>query len=227
MRERRRLSTTSLKISGPYRSRSFFVLPISAPTIVPAHHPAFEENAELRDLDQYIMAHGRRVAACRELPRVRHPPLFSTQRGLRMRRTFNGLMRAAQVKAIVTRSISGHLTEQMQDFLQHRSGAEERASIAKVIDPITPRNRQHAAGLTPSPARQELPRRAESRQPLPGHERMGALRRDPSLTARAAASFRPRRSIAIVAEEANVVRAALLRSFAPRSRHQRKAAALS
>jgi len=35
-----------------------------------------------------------------------------TQRG--MRRTFNDLTRAAKVEAIVTRSISGHLTERMQ-----------------------------------------------------------------------------------------------------------------
>jgi len=66
-----------------------------------------------------------------------------TQRG--MRRTFNDLMRAAQVEAIVTRSISGHLTERMQDHYSTVSGAEQRASIAKVIDLMTPRKRQHAA----------------------------------------------------------------------------------
>jgi len=66
-----------------------------------------------------------------------------TQRG--MRRTFNDLMRAAQVEAIVTRSISGHLTERMQDHYSSVSGAEQRASIAKVIDLMTPRKRQHAA----------------------------------------------------------------------------------
>ena len=62
-----------------------------------------------------------------------------------MRRTFNDLMRAAQVEAIVTRSISGHLTERMQDHYSTVSGAEQRASIAKVIDLMTPRKRQHAA----------------------------------------------------------------------------------
>lgn len=66
----------------------------------------------------------------------------SIQRG--MRRT-NDLMRAAQVEAIVTRSISGHLTERMQDHYSTVSGAEQRASIAKVIDLMTPRKRQHAA----------------------------------------------------------------------------------
>jgi integrase len=66
-----------------------------------------------------------------------------TQRG--MRRTFNDLMRAAQVEAIVTRSISGHLTKRMQDHYSTVSGAEQRASIAKVIDLMTPRKHQHAA----------------------------------------------------------------------------------
>jgi hypothetical protein len=62
-----------------------------------------------------------------------------------MRRTFNDLMRTAQVEAIVTRSISGHLTERMQDHYSTVSGAEQRASIAKVIDLMTPQERQHAA----------------------------------------------------------------------------------
>ena len=83
------------------------------------------------------------------------------QRG--MRRTFNDLMRAAQVEAIVTRSISGHLTERMQDDYSTVSGAEQRASIAKVFDLMTPRKRQHAAARGPSPARREPPPGAESR----------------------------------------------------------------
>lgn len=66
-----------------------------------------------------------------------------TQRG--MRRTFNDLMRAAEVEAIVTRSISGHLTERMQDHYSTVSGAEQRASIAKVIALMAPEESQHAA----------------------------------------------------------------------------------
>jgi integrase len=66
-----------------------------------------------------------------------------TQRG--MRRTFNDLMRAAQVEAIVTRSISGHLTERMQDHYSTVSGSEQRASIAKVIALMTPAEAKHAA----------------------------------------------------------------------------------
>lgn len=55
-----------------------------------------------------------------------------TQRG--MRRTFNDLARRAQVESIVTRSISGHLTEQMQHHYSTVSSVEQRESIAKVID---------------------------------------------------------------------------------------------
>jgi integrase len=55
-----------------------------------------------------------------------------TQRGLR--RTFNDLARAARVQAIVTRSISGHLTEQMQDHYSTVDPREQREGIAKVID---------------------------------------------------------------------------------------------
>lgn len=55
-----------------------------------------------------------------------------TQRG--MRRTFNDLTRAAKVEAIVTRSISGHLTERMQERYSTVAPIEQRESIAKVID---------------------------------------------------------------------------------------------
>lgn len=55
-----------------------------------------------------------------------------TQLGLR--RTFNDLARAAQVEAIVTRSISGHLTESMQSRYSTVNAAEQRESIGKVIE---------------------------------------------------------------------------------------------
>jgi integrase len=54
-----------------------------------------------------------------------------TQRG--MRRTFNDLARAAQVEGLVTRSISGHLTEQMQHHYSTVAPEEQRAGIAKVL----------------------------------------------------------------------------------------------
>jgi len=66
-----------------------------------------------------------------------------TQRGLR--RTFNDLARAARVDALVTRSISGHLTEQMQHHYSTVSGAEQRDSIAKVIELTKVREKRDAA----------------------------------------------------------------------------------
>jgi integrase len=54
-----------------------------------------------------------------------------TQRALR--RTFNDLARAAQVNDLVTRSISGHQTEQMQQHYSTVNGVEQRDALAKVI----------------------------------------------------------------------------------------------
>ncbi len=54
-----------------------------------------------------------------------------TQRALR--RTFNDLARAANVSDLVTRSISGHLTESMQMHYSTVNAAEQRAALAKVI----------------------------------------------------------------------------------------------
>ncbi len=59
-------------------------------------------------------------------------PHAFTQKG--MRRTFQDLSRAANVHDVVTRSISGHLTEEMQVHYSTASGDEQRQSIAKVID---------------------------------------------------------------------------------------------
>ncbi len=55
-----------------------------------------------------------------------------TQRALR--RTFNDLARAANVSDLVTRSISGHLTEQMQRHYSTVNGTEQRTALAKVIE---------------------------------------------------------------------------------------------
>ena len=54
-----------------------------------------------------------------------------TQRALR--RTFNDLARAASVSDLVTRSISGHLTETMQQHYSTVSGGEQRDALARVI----------------------------------------------------------------------------------------------
>jgi hypothetical protein len=55
-----------------------------------------------------------------------------SQRGLR--RTFNDLARAAGVESVVTRSISGHMTEQMQVHYSTVNAVEQERSIGKVID---------------------------------------------------------------------------------------------
>lgn len=54
-----------------------------------------------------------------------------TPRG--MRRTFNDLARVANVEALVTKSISGHLTEQMRKHYSTVSPDEQRASIRRLL----------------------------------------------------------------------------------------------
>lgn len=51
-----------------------------------------------------------------------------------MRRTFQDLCRAAEVHDVVTRSISGHATAQMQGRYSTASAGEQIAALAKVID---------------------------------------------------------------------------------------------
>lgn len=60
-----------------------------------------------------------------------------TQRALR--RTFNDLAQAASVNDLVTRSISGHLTERMQHHYSTVNGGEQRAALAKVIRLFDPK----------------------------------------------------------------------------------------
>lgn len=50
-----------------------------------------------------------------------------------MRRTFNDLCRRAEVRDVVTRSISGHLTEEMQRHYSTVAPDEQRESLAKVV----------------------------------------------------------------------------------------------
>ncbi len=51
-----------------------------------------------------------------------------------MRRTFQDLARAAEITNVVTRSISGHHTEAMQEHYSSPAEAEQRAGLAKVVD---------------------------------------------------------------------------------------------
>jgi hypothetical protein len=61
-----------------------------------------------------------------------------------MRRTYQDLARAANVADIVTRSISGHATPDMQRHYSTVSGDEMREGLAKVIDIATGRERRAA-----------------------------------------------------------------------------------
>jgi integrase len=51
-----------------------------------------------------------------------------------MRRSFQDAMREAQVANVVVRSISGHLTEQMQQRYSTARGHERESAIARIID---------------------------------------------------------------------------------------------
>jgi integrase len=50
-----------------------------------------------------------------------------------MRRTFQDLARAAEVRDVVTRSISGHATEEMQRRYSTVSPTEQQKSLARVL----------------------------------------------------------------------------------------------
>jgi hypothetical protein len=71
-----------------------------------------------------------------------------TPRG--MRRTFNDLARTAEVQDLVTRSISGHATERMQDHYSTVRGDEQRRGIAKVIHLVTARASMHGTDSSAS-----------------------------------------------------------------------------
>ncbi|HEV7554757.1 MAG TPA: hypothetical protein VGO00_04825, partial [Kofleriaceae bacterium] len=61
-----------------------------------------------------------------------------------MRRTFQDLARAAKVTDIVTRSISGHATPEMQRHYSTVDGKEQRAGLAKIVDLATERAKRAA-----------------------------------------------------------------------------------
>jgi hypothetical protein len=77
-----------------------------------------------------------------------------TPRG--MRRTFQDLARAAEVKDVVTRAISGHVTEEMQRHYSTVRPEEVRSGIARVV--------------SLAQARAVLERRVE----LPGYRKEGS-----------------------------------------------------
>ncbi len=80
-----------------------------------------------------------------------------------MRRTFQDLARAAEVKDIVTRAISGHATETMQHHYSSVAADEKKAAIAKVIHLVA--------------ARGDLARGASARGGMHRHRNSKAARR--------------------------------------------------
>lgn len=59
-----------------------------------------------------------------------------------MRRTFNDLARAAKVHDVVTRSITGHRTESMQEHYSTANADEQRSAISNVIHLVIPATRK-------------------------------------------------------------------------------------
>jgi hypothetical protein len=65
---------------------------------------------------------------------VKHPVSISYRVTPRaMRRTFQDLARAAEVKDLVARSISGHATEKMQHRYSTVSPEEQRNAVARLV----------------------------------------------------------------------------------------------
>jgi integrase len=98
------------------------------------------------------------TGGCRT-PKVLNAPMLEVARELgitkqltqrALRRTFNDLARAAQVNDLVTRSISGHLTEKMQRHYSTVNGGEQREALAKVIRLTREHSREQ-----PTPTREQ------------------------------------------------------------------------
>jgi hypothetical protein len=50
-----------------------------------------------------------------------------------MRRTFNDLARAANIKDVVTKSISGHVTDKMKEHYSTVIGAEQKENLTNLV----------------------------------------------------------------------------------------------
>ena len=57
-----------------------------------------------------------------------------------MRRTFNDLARAANIKDVVTKSISGHVTDKMKEHYSTVVGAEQKESLTNLVSLVGFRN---------------------------------------------------------------------------------------
>jgi integrase len=74
-----------------------------------------------------------------------------------MRRTFQDLARAAKVKDIVTRAISGHATETMQHHYSTVAADEKKRAIAKVIHLSGVAGALPQGGMHPPPTKKAAP----------------------------------------------------------------------
>jgi hypothetical protein len=74
-----------------------------------------------------------------------------------MRRSFQDLARAAEVRDIVTRSISGHATEAMQNHYSTVSSTEQKASLAKVISLVSHRAQKERSSTSAQTETEETP----------------------------------------------------------------------
>jgi hypothetical protein len=98
---------------------------------------------------------GHRAVAQRAGVALKHPGWqhrdgACTARGLR--RTFQDLARAASVESLVQKSISGHSTDAMKDHYSTVNAAEQRTSIARVVDLMEYRRAVDAASPAALPA---------------------------------------------------------------------------
>ncbi len=74
-----------------------------------------------------------------------------------MRRSFQDLARSARVDDVVTRSISGHATEQMQRHYSTVSEVEQAEGLAKVLRMMDFRDRQTSVGASVGASPSEAP----------------------------------------------------------------------
>jgi integrase len=74
-----------------------------------------------------------------------------------MRRTFQDLARAAEVRDIVTRSVSGHSSEAMQRHYSTVSSKEQKEGLAKVVSLAKFREAAQLADLSGSASGSEAP----------------------------------------------------------------------
>jgi integrase len=116
--------------------RQRIVLPPEIVALLEAHIASMNEAERESELLFPAITGGLRARSCLDKPfRVvaKEIKLKKTITPRAMRRSFNDLARAAEVKDVVTRAISGHVTDSMQQHYSTVSGLEVCDGIAKVV----------------------------------------------------------------------------------------------